>query len=54
VREGVRTFRETGQLTQGSAAQRKRLGLPESAKVAAEELRELLGEGTTASTDERG
>ncbi len=43
VLDGGRTFRETGQLTQGSAAQRKRLGLPAAPKIAADELRELLG-----------
>jgi len=41
--EGMRAFRETGMLTQGSAAQRKRLGLPAMRKAGAEELRELLG-----------
>ncbi len=47
--EGMRAFRETGTLTQASAAQRKRLGLPAQPKVGAEELRELLGGRPDAS-----
>ncbi len=43
--EGMRTFRDKGQLTQVSVAQRRRLGLPPTPKVAADELRELLGPG---------
>jgi heterodisulfide reductase subunit C len=45
VLEGVRTFRETGRLTEGSVAQRRRLGLPPVAPAPAEELRELLEGG---------
>ncbi len=42
AQEGMRTFQETGQLTQGSVAQRKRLGLPATPAVAVEELKVLL------------
>jgi len=45
AREGMRAFRETGQLTQASVSQRRRLGLPPTSKVGAEELRELLEGG---------
>ena len=41
--EGMRAFREKGQLTQGSSAQRRRLGLPPTPAVGADELRALLG-----------
>jgi heterodisulfide reductase subunit B len=42
--EGMRAFREQGQLTQVSAAQRRRLGLPPASRVASDELRTLLAE----------
>jgi len=46
VLEGVKTFRETGRLTEASVAQRRRLGLPPVGPAPAEELRELLeGQG---------
>ena len=51
VLEGIRVFRERGRLTEVSAAQRKRLGLPAASAAPAQELRELLGggaEGTLA------
>jgi len=44
AREGMRAFRETGQLTQASVSQRRRLGLPPAPKVGADELRALLGD----------
>jgi heterodisulfide reductase subunit B/heterodisulfide reductase subunit C len=50
--EGMRTFRETGQLTQPSAAQRKRLGLPAPSQVGARELRELLASPGDAGDEE--
>jgi heterodisulfide reductase subunit C len=40
--EGMRAFRQTGQLTQASLSQRRRLGLPPTPQVGAEELRRLL------------
>ncbi len=40
--EGMRAFREKGSLTQASAAQRRRLGLPPIPTIPAEELRTLL------------
>lgn len=51
--EGMQAFRRTGRLTEASAAQRKRLGLPPVSPPAAEELRELLEEGETTA-DDRG
>jgi len=51
--EGMRAFRETGVLTQASTAQRKRLGLPAQPKVAADELKELLGGGNGNSGQEQ-
>ena len=42
--EGMRAFREKGRLTEASAGQRKRLGLPEAAEGGGEELRRLLEE----------
>ncbi len=41
--EGMRAFRQRGQLTQASPGQRRRLGLPPAASVAADELQTLLG-----------
>ncbi|UCC68190.1 MAG: 4Fe-4S dicluster domain-containing protein [Armatimonadota bacterium] len=40
--EGMRAFRERGQLTEASVAQRRRLGLPPAPEAAVEELRALL------------
>lgn len=45
TRDGIRAFHRTGQLTQPSAAQRTRLGLPSPPAVGVEELRALLGVG---------
>ncbi len=42
--EGMRAFRERGQLVDASVGQRKRLGLPPAPEAAAEELRRLLGD----------
>jgi heterodisulfide reductase subunit B len=42
--EGMKAFRERGRLTEASAAQRRRLGLPPAPEGAAEELRMLLEE----------
>jgi len=50
--EGIRTFRETGQLTQASAGQRRRLGLPAPPTVAAGELRALLGTNEDGSDED--
>ncbi len=50
--EGMRTFRDKGQLTQASVAQRRRLGLPPPPEVAIEELRELLGPSPLPATSE--
>jgi len=41
--EGMAAFAKSGRLVEGSASQRRRLGLPEQAPTGAEELRELLG-----------
>ncbi len=49
--EGMRTFRETGQLTQPSVSQRRRLGLPPTLEIGADELRKLL-QGSNGSSDE--
>jgi heterodisulfide reductase subunit B/heterodisulfide reductase subunit C len=53
VVEGVKTFRETGRLTEASVARRRRLGLPPVGPAPAEELRELLGDGNGGTADER-
>ena len=42
ITEGLKTFRDTGRLTEASAAQRRRLGLPTVPPAPAEELRALL------------
>jgi CoB--CoM heterodisulfide reductase subunit B len=44
AREGIKAFRERGRLTEASAAQRRRLGLPEATEGGGEELRTLLEE----------
>ncbi len=49
--EGIRAFREKGQLIQASRAQRRRLGLPAALDVPVDELQELLGAGTQAHPD---
>ncbi len=57
ARDGVRTFRETGQLTQALTGMRKRLGLPPVRDVGAEEMRKLLGHGkdeSASDTEESG
>jgi heterodisulfide reductase subunit B len=53
VREGLRAFRETGRMAEGSVAQRRRLGLPPVPPAPAEELRELLGEGESTADERR-
>jgi CoB--CoM heterodisulfide reductase subunit B len=53
VREGFRTFRDKGRLTEASVAQRRRLGLPAVTPAPAEELRQLL-DGRTEESRSRG
>jgi heterodisulfide reductase subunit C len=53
VREGLRAFRATGRMAEGSVAQRRRLGLPPVPPAPAEELRELLGEGESTADERR-
>jgi heterodisulfide reductase subunit C len=43
--EGIRAFQQSGQLTQASVAQRKRLGLPAPPTAAIAELQTLLQQG---------
>jgi heterodisulfide reductase subunit B len=50
--EGIRAFRDKGQLTQPSVAQRRRLGLPPPPVAAADELQELLGMRPETDSDE--
>jgi len=50
--EGMRAFRETGQLTRASSGQRRRLGLPPSPEPGAEELRALLAGAGEDAGDE--
>ncbi|MCJ7750738.1 MAG: heterodisulfide reductase-related iron-sulfur binding cluster [Armatimonadetes bacterium] len=50
--EGMRAFREKGQLTQASSAQRRRLGLPPTPVVGADELRALLGKDEENSRED--
>jgi len=52
--EGVKTFRETGQLTPALASQRKRLSLPPTREVGAAELRALLGGNGDDQNEESG
>ena len=50
--EGMRAFREKGQLTQASSGQRRRLGLPPTPAVGADELRTLLGKDEENSRED--